>query len=653
MQSRTLSVPAVNVRVPATTWPAETLVVGVILLGSAFMRLVRLSSVSGDLDEGIRGIQLLLVSAGYRPVQEIYSSQGPLLLDLLYPLYHLFGETLGAARLAVGFYSLIGILGAYCAGRVVGGPLGGAMAAVLLALSPTYLRNSRQALAEVPALAPAILAVAAALAYQRGGRWSWLLVSGLFLGLALLIKPIVVAAIVPIALAVVVGPRRPLRPLLLVGGVAAAFVLVIVLVTGLSAVLSQVIDYRLRSREVSGWDVRENWRLLQTTLGRDQIGLFALALAAGLAMLVASPRRALPLVLWPLASVGLLLAYSPLFPKHVVIAVPPVAVLAGSGIGQIWQAVRARQWQGMLGAVALAAGGLFYLWSAPAMFSWDARFMNLSPSFEGERFQESGDAATTIEALTKRGDFIITDHPYLAFLAQRLVPPELSDPSKTRVRARELTGEDIAAAGETYGARLVVLWSDRLRTLRNFKSWLDQRFLPVKVYGRGGDSPRVIYLRREADLAQARTALQGSIGTTLGADFGGVLRLRGYTVDRAELGRNGSVGVTYEWESLAPASVDYHIMTELRGPDGQVWSDEELALGNRAVGLVDWPLGRWLFQSSSFDVSATAPPGEYVLTVGVYDTRARAELPVTAGDARLGSRGGPLYRFELAKLQVK
>src|SRR6266511_6175401 len=125
MQSRTLSVPAVNVRVPATTWPAETLVVGVILLGSAFMRLVRLSSVSGDLDEGIRGIQLLLMSAGYRPVQEIYSSQGPLLLDLLYPLYRLFGETLGAARLAVSVYSLLGILGLYGVARALGGPVGG------------------------------------------------------------------------------------------------------------------------------------------------------------------------------------------------------------------------------------------------------------------------------------------------------------------------------------------------------------------------------------------------------------------------------------------------------------------------------------------------------------------------------------------------
>ena len=104
MQTRTLSVPSMSVRVRPVTWPAETLALGVILVSAAFMRLVRLGSTSGDLDEGIRGIQLLLMSAGYRPVQEIYSSQGPLLLDMLFPLYRLFGETLGAARLAVGLY---------------------------------------------------------------------------------------------------------------------------------------------------------------------------------------------------------------------------------------------------------------------------------------------------------------------------------------------------------------------------------------------------------------------------------------------------------------------------------------------------------------------------------------------------------------------
>src|SRR5215212_10712532 len=155
-------------------------------------------------------------------MQEIFSSQGPLLLDMLYPWYRLFGETLGAARLATGVYSLLGIVGVYAAARAVGGPVGGTVAALLLTLSPTYLRNSRQALAEVPALAPAILAVAAALEYQRSGRRIWLLASGVLLGLALLIKPIVVAAVVPIAPAALLGPRISIRPVILVGIVALA-----------------------------------------------------------------------------------------------------------------------------------------------------------------------------------------------------------------------------------------------------------------------------------------------------------------------------------------------------------------------------------------------------------------------------------------------
>ena len=43
----------------------------------------------------------------------------------------------------------------------------------------------------MPALAPAILAVAAAFEYQRSAARLWLVVSGLLLGAALLVKPIV------------------------------------------------------------------------------------------------------------------------------------------------------------------------------------------------------------------------------------------------------------------------------------------------------------------------------------------------------------------------------------------------------------------------------------------------------------------------------
>jgi hypothetical protein len=655
MQSRTLSVPAsFSVRVSSPTWPTEAVVLGAILIVAAFMRLVRLSGTSGDLDEGIRGIQLLLMSAGYRPMQEIYSSQGPLLLEMLFPLYRLFGETLGAARLAIGVYSLFGIVGVYVAARAVGGPVGGTAAALLLALSPNYLRSSRQALAEVPALAPAILAVAAALEYQRTGRWIWLVVSGVLLGVALMVKPIIAAAVVPIALAALLGPRIGFRPVLLVGLVSAAVVVTIVVMTGFSTVVDQMVDYRLKSRQVSGWSWSENWKVIRGTLvARDQIGLLALGGAGAILAFLFRPRQAIPYIGWIVASAALLALYAPLFPKHVVIAVPPLVVAAGAGIGVVWQALRERRAAGMVGGFALTGPLLLYVWSLPTIAMLNVGFMNLDQSLEGQRFARTADIAATIAAVTERGDFIVTDEPEQAFHAQRLVPPNLADPSTSRVRARELTGEAVVTTAEEYDVKLVALSSDRFRSLRNFHLWLDERFEPIKVYGRGGDSPQAIYLRSDADLGQARRALEGFIQMPTAVDFGGILRLTGYSLDRRVLTRNGNVGLTYEWEALARAGVDYQIITELVGPDGQIWSDEQLSLGGRGVGLDEWTPGRWMFQSSTFDVAATAPPGEYVLRIGVYDSRAKADLPIAAGDPRLGSQQEPIRRFEVARIQVQ
>jgi hypothetical protein len=113
------------------------------------------------------------------------------------------------------------------------------------------------------------------------------------------------------------------------------------------------------------------------------------------------------------------------------------------------------------------------------------------------------------------------------------------------------------------------------------------------------------------------------------------------------------VGVTYEWEALTKTAVDYHVITELVGPDGQTWSDEEFSFGGRGIGLESWTPGRWLLQTSTFVVSATAPAGEYVLRIGIYDTRAKADLPITAGDSRLGSQQEPIRRYDVAHIQVE
>ena len=69
-------------------------------------RVQNLDAYTGSFDEGIRSEQLLLMAAGYRPFRDIFASQGPLLLDLLYPFYLLFGQTLAAARSGVVACSL-------------------------------------------------------------------------------------------------------------------------------------------------------------------------------------------------------------------------------------------------------------------------------------------------------------------------------------------------------------------------------------------------------------------------------------------------------------------------------------------------------------------------------------------------------------------
>src|SRR5213079_3085643 len=114
------------------------------LLGLALaMRLVNLEAYTGKFDEGIRLEQLLLMSAGFRPVRDIFAAQGPLSLDIFFGPYLAFGQTLGAARAATAIYSLLGLLAVFWVGRLVAGVAGGGLAATLLVLSPLYLKNSR------------------------------------------------------------------------------------------------------------------------------------------------------------------------------------------------------------------------------------------------------------------------------------------------------------------------------------------------------------------------------------------------------------------------------------------------------------------------------------------------------------------------------
>jgi 4-amino-4-deoxy-L-arabinose transferase-like glycosyltransferase len=236
----------------------DALLVLLLLLAATPWRLANVDLAAAKSDEGIRLAQLYLMSTGFRPIREIFASQGPLSLDATYSLFALLGGSLAAARLAVVAYSLAELAACYLLARQLGGRLAGLLAGLLLLLSPVYLKNSRTALIELPALLPATLAIGAAVHYSsRGGR-RWLLASAFLLAVALLIKPIVLAAILPIGLALWTRQQDRWTSLAQYALAAGALIAVVVVAYGPTELYDQVVRYRVGSAVAVGWSLPEN-----------------------------------------------------------------------------------------------------------------------------------------------------------------------------------------------------------------------------------------------------------------------------------------------------------------------------------------------------------------------------------------------------------
>lgn len=636
---RPLAVPSVR-----AVWLEAALAVALLALAVA-MRTVNLGVYSGLFDEGIRVEQLYLMSAGFRPFRDIFAAQGPLLLDLLHPWFVLFGQDLAAARLSVGAYSLIGLGGAYWLARLVGGPVAALTTLALLTLSPLYLEGSRIALAEVPALAPALFAVGAAILYARSGSRRWLAFCGVMFAVSLLIKPITLAAGVPIGLAVLSRWRYGFRTMLvdgiLIGGLVAVIGVVIVIGMGLAGVFDQIIAYRLESRGSEGWSFWKNRVALARALSFEPAALPWLGAAAGVALLARRRVDAALVVAWAAASVALLLSYSPLHGKHAVVMIPPIAVLAGVGVAFAVQLVRGSLSVPLRSAigVALAALLVWYASAAPALAAQSGQLLKVTADTDVDpALEQYADAVAVIAALSAPTDYVVTDHPYLTFLAGRLVPPLLVDTSRSRIRSRSLRGAEAIAQATPYNPTVIALWADRLRGLSEFKRWVEENYRMVKVYNRRNDVDRSIYVQETRDMAAVRQLLVNPAALPLRADFADGPILVSGLVDRTEMRPGEGATVTLEWEATRKLQSDFHALTVLRGADGQAWDQQQESLSGGSDGTTDWEIGRWLFQSTFVRSDPAIPPGEYEVVVAVYDSRLKqkARLPDGADEIVVG-----------------
>jgi hypothetical protein len=124
--------------------------------------------------------------------------------------------------------------------------------------------------------------------------------------------------------------------------------------------------------------------------------------------------------------------------------------------------------------------------------------------------------------------------------------------------------------------------------------------------------------------APARSFSIPQMQQSVGADFGGRMRLLGYDLQRTEK----ELLLTLHWQALAEMSTDYKVFVHLFDPG----TEKIVAQQDVLVGGDGHPTTRWVAHEVTSNRIPMplegAPSGAYRLAVGLYDPAGR--LPITA-----------------------
>jgi hypothetical protein len=436
----------------------RVLAVAVVAVVAVLLRLpLVLSHNMVHVDEGVYGASVDAMRAGFAPYRDVFSSQGPLFLPVLW-IADLVGVGWWAApRFASAAGGVVLTVACYALVRRRSGPAAATLAAALVTSSGSVVVATSAAITEGVVLG--LTSTSVVLAMRVRERPTRLRLASLIacLGCALATKS-VFAAPALLAAAVAVGPQLSRRRAVLAAAGVPLVWLALALPWGVGAVWDQSVAYHLEGS--TGADPIGSAVTVGLTLRRAD----ALAVVvAGTLLALAIRRRSTAsrvrrssesdgrvLRVWLASTVGLLAIVSPLWHQHVAYLVPPLVVVA---FAHAPRAVRdARR-----ASVAAGAVGLIVLALA-------------TPVVAGSRDQEDHrvemDEIVRLLRSTPRGELVVSDLPGLVWLADRGLPPDLVDADGKRIRSGRITAATLADAARRERVCTLVFWSPtKYRTL--------------------------------------------------------------------------------------------------------------------------------------------------------------------------------------------
>jgi 4-amino-4-deoxy-L-arabinose transferase-like glycosyltransferase len=397
--------------------------------------------VPADYDEGSYLAAVDALRHGQALGTDVFAPQPPGFYSLLVAGDSVLGNSLDAVRVEVVLLALLGCVGAYLVGRVVAGRWAGVAAAALLAVAHPYASFAGRISADLPALALALLALAAFLAATRGTRAADALATaaGTLWLLSVLVKVSSLTLLVPLV-GYACARRLPLRRIGL--GLAGAGIVVggflLAYRNGLHGIWRGAVSYHAAARDVRspGTSVTDNLRHYQHFFDlrtRNAVVWIApLGLLAWLALPRDRPRLPLwPLWTWAVVCFGFLVWHRPLHDNHDVLLAGALAAAAGTAVGAALSLMPRRE------AVAGAA-----LIAAVLTMSYVKQIRDLHGAHAREPAEVRW-AVRQLRARTTTDQLVAADRPIIAFLADRRMPGDLVDTAYLRFRAGYLTDRQV------------------------------------------------------------------------------------------------------------------------------------------------------------------------------------------------------------------
>jgi 4-amino-4-deoxy-L-arabinose transferase-like glycosyltransferase len=435
-------------------------------------------------DDGVYGASAVAMRDGGVPFREVFSSQGPLFLPLVWLADVVGLRTLDAPRLLGVSSGVVVTLAVYLLARELTDRWGALLAAGLATVSGSMLWVTGPIASDGPALAASAMALCLAVRYRRNPSVRLALGVGVAVGIALAAKLTALPVLVPVGWVLLqdailprTRDRSGLVRLALSGSSAAVVFLVPAVAFGFADVWDQSVAYH--SEATGGRDVLGNISKVASTFAdRD---LVLLLFAVGAAVWFASQRRGgegepagrsgdVVLVWsWLGATVLLLLYIHPLWRPHVSGLVAPVALLVGCYRPPA--------------KIVLVAAALL----AP-LAVWRV-----------DNYLRPGDYSGAAQALQADldelpdGAWALSDEPGLVWRAGRRTTDDLVDASILRIESGRLTAESLADAAGDRQVCAVAVWSGvRWGSFGDLPALLaDEGYRVGATYG----GPRVLYVR--------------------------------------------------------------------------------------------------------------------------------------------------------------